>query len=180
MLTYALEKNGSSSLYTQLYGCIRRDILSGALPPRQKLPSKRALAQHLEVSVITVKNAYEQLAAEGYIYTVEKKGYYVSPVERPLPPADPPPLTPGKTGGAGVSGPWPPGLWTGPTSPSPCGPGLCARPSWRRTRSFSGPPPPTGPRPCAGPSPPTCASSGAWTWTRSRSSSARERSCYTP
>lgn len=41
MLTYALEKNGSSSLYTQLYGCIRRDILSGALPPRQKLPSKR-------------------------------------------------------------------------------------------------------------------------------------------
>ena len=31
MLTYALEKNGSSSLYTQLYGCIRRDILSGAL-----------------------------------------------------------------------------------------------------------------------------------------------------
>ena len=67
MLTYALEKNGSSSLYTQLYGCIRRDILSGALPPRQKLPSKRALAQHLEVSVITVKNAYEQLAAEGYL-----------------------------------------------------------------------------------------------------------------
>ena len=96
MLTYALEKNGSGSLYTQLYGCIRRDILSGALPPRQKLPSKRALAQHLEVSVITVKNAYEQLAAEGYIYTVEKKGYYVSPVERPLPPADPPPLTPEK------------------------------------------------------------------------------------
>ena len=96
MLTYALEKNGSGSLYTQLSGCIRRDILSGALPPRQKLPSKRALAQHLEVSVITVKNAYEQLAAEGYIYTVEKKGYYVSPVERPLPPADPPPLTPEK------------------------------------------------------------------------------------
>ena len=96
MLTYALEKNGSRSLYTQLYGCIRRDILSGALPPRQRLPSKRALAQHLEVSVITVKNAYEQLAAEGYIYTVEKKGYYVSPVERPLPPADPPPLTPEK------------------------------------------------------------------------------------
>ena len=96
MLTYALEKNGSRSLYTQLYDCIRRDILSGALPPRQKLPSKRALAQHLEVSVITVKNAYEQLAAEGYIYTVEKKGYYVSPVERPLPPADPPPLTPEK------------------------------------------------------------------------------------
>jgi len=93
MLTYSLEKDGGESLYTQLYACIRRDILSGALPPRQKLPSKRALAQHLEVSVITVKNAYEQLAAEGYIYTVEKKGYYVSPLESPLPPAAPPPLS---------------------------------------------------------------------------------------
>ena len=94
MLTYSLEKDGGESLYTQLYACIRRDILSGALSPRQKLPSKRALAQHLEVSVITVKNDYEQLAAEGYIYTVEKKGYYVSPLESPLPPAAPPPLVP--------------------------------------------------------------------------------------
>ena len=41
-----------------------------------------------------MKNAYEQLAAEGYIYTVEKKGYYVSPLESPLPPAAPPPLVP--------------------------------------------------------------------------------------
>ena len=56
MLTYSLEKDGGESLYTQLYACIRRDILSGTLSPRQKLPSKRALAQHLEVSVITVKN----------------------------------------------------------------------------------------------------------------------------
>ena len=55
MLTYSLEKDGGESLYTQLYACIRRDILSGTLSPRQKLPSKRALAQHLEVSVITVK-----------------------------------------------------------------------------------------------------------------------------
>lgn len=179
MLTYALEKNGSSSLYTQLYGCIRRDILSGALPPRQKLPSKRALAQHLEVSVITVKNAYEQLAAEGYIYTVEKKGYYVSPVERPLPPADPPPLTPGKTGGAGVSGPG--HRVSGPVllplhrvvpahAPDHPGGGHGASPAA----------PSNGAPALRRPSPPTCASSGAWTWTRSRSSSARERSCYTP
>ena len=94
MLTYSLEKDGGESLYTQLYARNRRDLLSGTLAPRQKLPAKRALAQHLEVSVITVKNAYEQLAAEGYIYTVEKKGYYVSPLERPLPPAAPPPLVP--------------------------------------------------------------------------------------
>ena len=84
MLTYPLNKESGRSLYEQLYEGIRRDILSGTLPAHQRLPSKRALAQHLEVSIITVQNAYEQLAAEGYIYSQEKRGYYVSPVERPL------------------------------------------------------------------------------------------------
>ena len=84
MLTYPLSKESGRSLYEQLYEGIRRDILSGTLPAHQRLPSKRALAQHLEVSIITVQNAYEQLAAEGYIYSQEKRGYYVSPVERPL------------------------------------------------------------------------------------------------
>ena len=85
MLTYALDKTAGVSLYEQLYRRVKEDILSGRLAAGEKLPSKRALAAHLEVSVITVKNAYEQLAAEGYIYTVEKKGYYVSPLESPLP-----------------------------------------------------------------------------------------------
>ena len=63
MLTYPLSKESGRSLYEQLYEGIRRDILSGTLPAHQRLPSKRALAQHLEVSIITVQNAYEQLAA---------------------------------------------------------------------------------------------------------------------
>ena len=84
MLTYPLNKESGRSLYEQLYEGIRRDILSGTLPAHQRLPSKRALAQHLEVSIITVQNAYEQLAAEGYIYSQEKRGYYVSPVARPF------------------------------------------------------------------------------------------------
>ena len=84
MLTYPLTKTGGVSLYEQLYRCIKADILTGRLAAGEKLPSKRALAAHLEVSVITVKNAYEQLMAEGYIYGMEKKGYYVSPVQRPL------------------------------------------------------------------------------------------------
>ena len=84
MLTYALTKTGGISLYEQLYRRVKDDILTGRLATGEKLPSKRALAAHLEVSVITVKNAYEQLMAEGYIYGMEKKGYYVSPVQRPL------------------------------------------------------------------------------------------------
>ena len=50
MLTYPLSKESGRSLYEQLYEGIRRDILSGTLPAHQRLPSKRALAQHLEVS----------------------------------------------------------------------------------------------------------------------------------
>lgn len=84
MLTYTFEKSSGVSLYEQLYRHIRRDILSGVLAAGEKLPSKRMLAAHLELSVITVKNAYEQLIAEGYIYGVEKRGYYVMPIEKPL------------------------------------------------------------------------------------------------
>ena len=84
MLTYTLEKGGEVSLYEQLYRYIKRDILSGTLSAGEKLPSKRTLAEHLQVSVITVKNAYEQLVAEGYISGVEKRGYFVCDIDRPL------------------------------------------------------------------------------------------------
>lgn len=84
MLTYTLEKGGEVSLYEQLYRYIKGDILSGTLSAGEKLPSKRTLAEHLQVSVITVKNAYEQLVAEGYISGVEKRGYFVCDIDRPL------------------------------------------------------------------------------------------------
>lgn len=57
MLTYDLEKRGSLPLYDYLTRCIKGDILSGGLRPGEKLPSKRALARHLEVSVSTVRHA---------------------------------------------------------------------------------------------------------------------------
>ena len=82
MLTYELKKSPGVPLYEALYRCIRRDILSGTLPPGEKLPSKRALAQNLEVSKITVETAYNQLLAEGFIRSQEKVGYFVEAVER--------------------------------------------------------------------------------------------------
>lgn len=48
------------------------------MAPHEKLPSKRAFAQHLGVSLITVENAYAQLVTEGYCYTRPRSGYYVS------------------------------------------------------------------------------------------------------
>ena len=77
MLTYELKKSSGVPLYEALYRCIRADILSGKLPPNTKLPSKRALAENLEVSKITVEAAYGQLLEEGYIRSQEKVGYFV-------------------------------------------------------------------------------------------------------
>ncbi len=81
MLTYALEHRGEDSLYAYLYKCIRRDIEAGVIDAHEKLPSKRALARHLGVSLITVEGAYAQLAAEGYVYALERKGYFASPLD---------------------------------------------------------------------------------------------------
>ncbi|HOQ38494.1 MAG TPA: PLP-dependent aminotransferase family protein [Mobilitalea sp.] len=80
MLTYSFENRGSDSLYEYLYKQIRHDINTGKLVPNEKLPSKRALAKHLNISTVTVENAYSQLLAEGYIYSVPKSGYYVSDI----------------------------------------------------------------------------------------------------
>lgn len=78
MLTYDFTERKNRPLYEFLYRKMKEDILQGKLKADEKLPSKRSLARHLEVSVITVENAYAQLMMEGYIYSREKKGYYVS------------------------------------------------------------------------------------------------------
>lgn len=77
MLTYNL----TDKKYFSLYRNIRDDILKGRLKKDEKLPSKRALAQNLSVSVITVQTAYDQLLAEGYIRSEERSGYFVCEVD---------------------------------------------------------------------------------------------------
>ena len=76
--TYELSHNRKMPLYAQLYEAIRADILSGTLAGGEKLPSKRALAEHLSLSKITVETAYAQLLEEGYLTSRERSGYYVS------------------------------------------------------------------------------------------------------
>ncbi|MEI3198848.1 MAG: PLP-dependent aminotransferase family protein [Lachnospiraceae bacterium] len=65
-------------MYEYLYKCIRNDITQGKIKAGEKLPSKRSFAKNLGISVITVENAYGQLLAEGYIYSMPKRGFYVS------------------------------------------------------------------------------------------------------
>lgn len=78
MLSYNLSDRGNLSLYEYLYRCIREDIVTGTLDPDDRLPSKRRLAEHLGVSLVTVEGAYAQLVAEGYVYTQVRRGYYVA------------------------------------------------------------------------------------------------------
>ena len=75
MHTYDLS---GGKLCDTLPAALRADILSGALAPGEKLPSKRRLAEHHSISINTVQNAYEQLIAEGYIEARERSGYFVS------------------------------------------------------------------------------------------------------
>ncbi len=63
MLDYNLEKRGEASLYEYVYQQIRDDIVAGRIVAGEHLPSKRAFASHLGISVITIENAYSQLLA---------------------------------------------------------------------------------------------------------------------
>lgn len=76
MLDYNLQQRGGASLYEYVYQQIRDDIVAGRIAAGEHLPSKRAFASHLGISVITIENAYSQLLAEGYICSKPRRGYY--------------------------------------------------------------------------------------------------------
>ena len=99
MRTYVLDSGAKMPLYEQLYRAVKEDILSGAIAGGEKLPSKRAMADDLNISCITVENAYEQLLAEGYIVSKPRSGYYaqslqmlpqIEPAKQTVPCSEPP------------------------------------------------------------------------------------------
>lgn len=72
--------NGSSEpIYEQIARQIKGAIMAGELAEGDPLPSIRALANDLRISVITTKRAYEELEREGFISTVPGKGCFVAP-----------------------------------------------------------------------------------------------------
>lgn len=81
MITIDFTQRGNLSLTEFLYSQLKSKIVEGNLCPNQRLPSKRSLSSHLGVSVITVQNAYQQLIDEGYVYSAEKRGYFVTPLD---------------------------------------------------------------------------------------------------
>lgn len=83
---FILNNTDPLPLYKQLYQQIREHVLSGKLPANSKLPSVRDLAAELSTSRNTVEGAYQELYAEGYIYSRHRSGYFVSVLDQDLAP----------------------------------------------------------------------------------------------
>ncbi|HEY4543014.1 MAG TPA: winged helix-turn-helix domain-containing protein, partial [Tissierellaceae bacterium] len=81
MLSPNLNENLEIPLYEQLYLYIKKQIKNNILKTNDKLPSKRSLSNHLGISINTVTNAYEMLIDEGYLYSIERTGYFISDID---------------------------------------------------------------------------------------------------
>ena len=72
-----LSNSSDEPIYQQIVSQIKAQIMNGELAAGDALPSMRALAGQLRISVITTKRAYEELERDGFIETVAGKGCYV-------------------------------------------------------------------------------------------------------
>lgn len=73
-----LTNAGGQPIYDQIVSQVKAQILSGKLKEGDALPSLRALAKDLRISVITTKRAYEELEREGFIVSLTGKGSFVA------------------------------------------------------------------------------------------------------
>ncbi|PWM74236.1 MAG: GntR family transcriptional regulator [Bacillota bacterium] len=70
---------GDKPIYDQIYTQIKAAITKGELKEGDALPSIRALARDLKISVITTKRAFDDLERDGFILSVQGKGSFVAP-----------------------------------------------------------------------------------------------------
>lgn len=73
-----ISNSSSLPIYEQIASQIRNQVINGKIEGGYPLPSIRALAKELQVSVITTKRAYETLEREGFINTVPGKGSFIA------------------------------------------------------------------------------------------------------
>lgn len=78
-MTIIIDNKSGVPIYDQIYSQIKAQIIGDALRQDEALPSIRSLAKDLRIHVITTKRAYDELEAEGFIYTLPGKGSFVAP-----------------------------------------------------------------------------------------------------
>ncbi len=69
-------------IYEQIKTELRGQIVRGELLPDTLLPSIRTLAKELKIGIITAKRAYDDLCAEGFLYSVQGKGVFIANFDR--------------------------------------------------------------------------------------------------
>lgn len=74
-----ISNSSSIPIYKQIKNAIISQIMNGELAEDENIPSIRALAQDIRISVMTIKKAYDELEKEGYIITRQGKGSFVAP-----------------------------------------------------------------------------------------------------
>jgi len=73
-----LDHKSHMPLYRQVYEQIREKILLGLLRPGTRLPASRKIAREYSLARVTITSAYEQLKAEGYVFSRVGAGTYVT------------------------------------------------------------------------------------------------------
>ncbi len=73
-----ISTSSKTALFEQITEQIKAHIFNGKLEEGDALPSIRALAKDLRVSVITTKRAYEELERDGYVFSSVGKGTFVA------------------------------------------------------------------------------------------------------
>ena len=83
-ISILISQSQQKPIYRQIEEQVKSLVVSGDLAEGEELPSIRGLAQDLRVSVITVKRAYDELEAEGFLTSVPGKGSYASVLNKEL------------------------------------------------------------------------------------------------
>ena len=81
MIILNLDNKSKVPLYIQIYNEIKKMIQNKILKANEKLPSKKDFTDYYNISQNTIQNALYLLLEEGYIFSIERKGYFVSDIE---------------------------------------------------------------------------------------------------
>lgn len=78
---FDLDIRSRKPIYEQLMDRIKELVVTRVLKPDEKLPSVRNLSSELTVNPNTIQKAYRELERQGYLYSANRKGYFVAPIE---------------------------------------------------------------------------------------------------
>lgn len=78
LMKIIVSNQSDQPIYEQIKNQIKDAILMGELTEGEPLPSIRALANDLRVSVLTTRRVYDELEGEGFITTQAGRGSFVA------------------------------------------------------------------------------------------------------